>query len=290
MPDQQPKKRRKRNAPKIARKLRNKHSRPSLPSAPPDDVANDPALADNEPSPPEDDLPSPILIAPSKPSKDQIIDDLKKQKKSAQNRGYYLEKVVEKKDVTIDDQKEKVKSLVKNEIRLSLLEAAAQARAAELKANAEIARHCGARVPRHRATPFHAVRPVGCCFHLPFLIFVTGPSSFSNLQSASMPKYHPLFFQLIVSIFYLLSSTSATHPSLVVSAFPPWLRPGNPGGRLFTSPHTYSTPQNNGRRTIKKEEKEERSYLGATTAGQKSEVEVFHSSGCFGEQSCPRRR
>ena len=137
MPDQQPKKRRKRNAPKIARKLRNKHSRPSLPSAPPDDVANDPALADNEPSPPEDDLPSPILIAPSKPSKDQIIDDLKKQKKSAQNRGYYLEKVVEKKDVTIDDQKEKVKSLVKNEIRLSLLEAAAQARAAELKANAE---------------------------------------------------------------------------------------------------------------------------------------------------------
>ena len=229
MPDQQPKKRRKRNAPKIARKLRNKHSRPSLPSAPPDDVANDPALADNEPSPPEDDLPSPILIAPSKPSKDQIIDDLKKQKKSAQNRGYYLEKVVEKKDVTIDDQKEKVKSLVKNEIRLSLLEAAAQARAAELKANAEIARHCGARVPRHRATPFHAVRPVGCCFHLPFLIFVTGPSSFSNLQSASMPKYHPLFFQLIVSIFYLLSSTSATHPSsLVVSAFPPWLRPGAP--------------------------------------------------------------
>ena len=42
-----------------------------------------------------------------------------------------------------------------------------------------VARHCGARVPRHRATPFHrrADRPVGCCFHLPFLIFATGPSS-----------------------------------------------------------------------------------------------------------------
>ena len=83
MSDQQPKKRRKRNTPNLGRKLRNKHSRPSLPSAPTDAVANNPALADNDPSPPDDDLPSPILIAPSKPSKDQIINDLKNQKKSA---------------------------------------------------------------------------------------------------------------------------------------------------------------------------------------------------------------
>ena len=48
-----------------------------------------------------------------------------------------LEKKVEKKDATIIDGKKKVKDLVKNEIRLSLLEAAAQARAAKHKASAD---------------------------------------------------------------------------------------------------------------------------------------------------------
>ena len=115
--------------------MRDRKNRSPLPSVSPAVVADNPALDDDVPMPDADAVASPILIAPSKPTKAEVIDDLKKQKKSARDRARYLEKKIEKKDSTIDDGKKKVKDLIKNETRLSLLEAAAQARATELKAS-----------------------------------------------------------------------------------------------------------------------------------------------------------
>ena len=56
------------------------------------------------------------------------------------------------------------------------------------------------------ATPFHrrADRPVGCCFHLPFLIFATGPSSFFESPVRIHAQISPPF--LPIDYFNLLSS------------------------------------------------------------------------------------
>ena len=47
-----------------------------MPSAPPDAVTNDPALANNDPTQPDDALPSPILIVPYDPAaEDAVMED-----------------------------------------------------------------------------------------------------------------------------------------------------------------------------------------------------------------------